>query len=208
MFHPDVLSFQEFKMSEPLPLSRIHEAVFAFLRDREDAVLFGAQAVNAYVAEPRMTQDIDLLSPRAADLADELKKHLHERFHIAVRTRSVAEGRGVRLYQSSSSGNRHLVDLESVQVLPDSERIAGVLVLAVPELIARKVVAYHRRRGQPKSGSDWRDIAELLLAFPDLKTSRGQVAERIHALAPEPEVLETWQGFVELDLSGDEDDTT
>lgn len=208
MFHTDVLSFQEFKMSEPLPLSRIHNTVFDFLRDREDAVLFGAQAVNAYVPEPRMTQAIDLLSPRATELANELKQHLHERFHIAVRTRSVAEGRGVRLYQSSSSGNRHLVDLESVQVLPDSERIAGVLVIAVPELLARKVVTYHRRRGQPRSGTDWRDITELLLAFPDLKRSGGQVAERICALAPEPEGLETWQGIVALDLSGDEDDAT
>ena len=52
-------------MRETLPLSKIHEAVLEFLQGREDVVLFGAQAVNAYVSEPRMTQDVDLLSIRA-----------------------------------------------------------------------------------------------------------------------------------------------
>jgi len=43
---------------EPLPLATIQAAVFEFLRDRDDVVVLGAQAVNAYVGEPRMTQDI------------------------------------------------------------------------------------------------------------------------------------------------------
>ena len=206
MFQADVLSFQEFKMGEPLPLARIHEAVLGFLQERSDAVLFGAHAVNAYVSEPRMTQDIDILTTRAAELAVELQRFLHDRFHIAVRQCKVAQGRGFRLYQSTATGNRHLVDLQVVSDLPSSERIAGVLVLAVPELLARKVFAYHRRRGQPKSGSDWRDIAELLLAYPELKVVDGDVAERIHALEPRPEVLDTWREFVALDLRGDEDD--
>ena len=49
MFGDGALTFQEFIMREPLPLSTIHEAVLEFLRGRDDAVLFGAQAVNAYV---------------------------------------------------------------------------------------------------------------------------------------------------------------
>jgi hypothetical protein len=52
-------------MREPLPLATIQDAVLEFLRGRTDAVLFGAQAVNAYVDEPRMTQDADILSSRA-----------------------------------------------------------------------------------------------------------------------------------------------
>ena len=86
-------------MNESLPLATIQEAVLEFLRGREDAVIFGAQAVNAYVPEPRMSQDIDLLSTRAAELAEELRVHLGGRFHIAVRVREVAGGRGYRLYQ-------------------------------------------------------------------------------------------------------------
>ena len=60
-------------MHEPLPLSRIQEAVLEFLQGRTDAVLFGAQAVNAYVSEPRATQDVDIMSTRASEFAEELR---------------------------------------------------------------------------------------------------------------------------------------
>ncbi len=106
MFEPDILTFQEFMMNEPLPLVTIHQVVLEFLRDRDDVVMFGAQAVNAYVPEPRMTQDIDLLSTRAAEFVHELREHLSQRFHIAVRVRQVGEGRGYRLFQVRKSGNR------------------------------------------------------------------------------------------------------
>jgi hypothetical protein len=72
MFDAGTLTFQEFVMREPLPLATIQSAVLEFLRDREDAVVFGAQAVNAYVDEPRMTQDVDLLSHRAPELLAKL----------------------------------------------------------------------------------------------------------------------------------------
>jgi hypothetical protein len=49
-------------MSESLPLATLHQAVLDYLRGRDDVVLQGAQAVNAYVDEPRMTQDIDVLA--------------------------------------------------------------------------------------------------------------------------------------------------
>jgi len=106
MFEPDILTFQEFMMNEPLPLVTIHQVVLEFLRDRDDVVMFGAQAVNAYVPEPRMTQDIDLLSTRAAEFVHELREHLSQRFHIAVRVRQVGEGREYRLFQVRKSGNR------------------------------------------------------------------------------------------------------
>ena len=62
MLGDGALTFKEFLMREPLPLATIHRAVLEYLRDVEDAVLFGAQAVNAYVDEPRMTQDVDIVS--------------------------------------------------------------------------------------------------------------------------------------------------
>src|SRR6266511_1776768 len=92
MFDAGALTFQEFMMREPLPLATIQNAVLEFLRGRDDAVVFGAQAVNAYVGEPRMTQDVDLLSTRAAELAEELRAHLTDKFHVAVRVREVADG--------------------------------------------------------------------------------------------------------------------
>ena len=194
-------------MNETLPLATIQEAVLEFLRGRDDAVVFGAQAVNAYVPEPRMSQDIDLLSTRAAELAEELRTHLSDRFPVAVRVREVADGRGYRLYQIQKTGNRHLVDIRLVTSLPPSQRIAQVLVVSPEELIALKVIAYHLRRGQPKSGTDWRDIAMLLLAFPDLKISDGLVAERLRAENAGEEVMKLWQELANQKIqTTDEDD--
>jgi hypothetical protein len=207
MFSAGSLTFQEFIMSEALPLATIQEAVLEFLRGRDDVVVFGAQAVNAYVPEPRMSQDIDLLSTRAAELAEELRTHLSDRFHVALRIREVADGRGYRLYQIQKTGNRHLVDIRLVTSLPPSQRIAQVLVVLPEELIALKVIAYHLRRGQPKSGTDWRDIAMLLLAFPDLKISDGLVAERLRAENAGEEVMKLWQELVNQKIqTTDEDD--
>lgn len=53
MFGDGALTFREFAMGEKLPLATIHDAMLKFLRGRDDAVLYGAQAVNAYVNEPR-----------------------------------------------------------------------------------------------------------------------------------------------------------
>lgn len=200
MFNADALTFQEFAMREPLPLATIHNAVLEFLRDRKDAVVFGAQAVNAYVSEPRMTQDIDLFSPRAKELAKELKEYIGKQFHIAVRIREVGEGRGYRVFQVKKSGNRHLVDIRLVDALPLAERIARVLVAAPAELIASKVIAYHQRRGRPKSGTDWRDLAMLLLTFPELKHDTGTVTERLEAAGVDVSVLALWKELAAQDI--------
>src|SRR5215207_748938 len=145
MLNAGVLTFQEFAMREPLPLATVHEAVLDFVRGRDDVVVFGATAVNAYVSEPRMTQDIDLMSPRAAELAEEVRAYLSDRFHIAVRVRVIGEGKGYRVFQIQKTGNRHLVDVRAVETLPKAERIDGVPVVTAPELIARKVMSYHSR---------------------------------------------------------------
>src|SRR5437763_13110449 len=98
MFGDGSLTFREFIMREPLPLATIHDAVLEFLRGRDDAVLFGAQAVNAYVDESRMTQDVDILSTRAEELVQEIRTFLNHRFHIDVRDREVRDGLGYRIY--------------------------------------------------------------------------------------------------------------
>lgn len=180
-------------MREPLPLATIQKAVMEFLQGRDDAVVFGALAVNAYVDEPRMTQDIDLLSPCAQEFIEQLAGYLTQRFRIAVRVRQVSGGRGYRLYQIRKSGNRHLVDVRLVDHLPTAQRIQNVLVIAPPELIALKVTAYCKRRGQPKSGTDWRDLAMLLLRFPDLRRDPGPVRECLIAAGVDAAVLAAWK---------------
>jgi hypothetical protein len=200
MLNAGTLTFQEFAMREQLPLATIHDAVLEFLRGRDDVVVFGAQAVNAYVSEPRMSQDIDLVSTRATELAEELRAFLSERFHIAVSVRVIGAGNGYRLFQIQKPRDRHLVDLRNVESLPRAERIENVLVMSPPDLIAHKVIAYHARRGQPKAGTDWRDLAMLLLTFPELKKETSVVSEALKSLGAKNDVMETWRELVEEKL--------
>ena len=193
-------------MREPLPLATLHEAVLEFLRGRDDVVVFGATAVNAYVAEPRMTQDIDLMSTRAAELADEVRVHLSERFHIVVRVRTIGEGEGYRVFQMRKEGNRHLVDLRPVAALPKAELVDGVQIVSPAELIARKVISLNSRRGQPKAGTDWRDIALLLLTFPNLKTESGVVRDILNSLGATEDELKAWEEVVHQEISEPDDD--
>lgn len=208
MFDAGALTFQEFAMAEKLPLATIQRSVLEFLRGRKDAVVFGAQAVNAYVAEPRMTQDVDILSVRAADLAEELRTFLNSQFQIAVRIRKVSKNRGFRLYQVRKSGNRHLVDIRTVETLPSVRRVGGVQVVTPDELIANKVRSYCQRKGQPKSWSDRRDLAILFLTFPELKSEQGAVFERLKEASSDSEVLAVWRDLVnqEIQPEGEDDD--
>jgi hypothetical protein len=206
MFGDGALTFREFVMREPLPLATIHEAVLEFLRGRDDAVLYGAQAVNAYVSEPRMTQDVDIASPRAAELAKELRAYLNQRFHVAVRVRTVERGIGYRIYQVRKPQNRHLVDVRPVAALPPAQRVKEVLVVTPPELIAEKVAALTRRRGRPKAGTDWRDVAMLLLTFPELKKDQGPVLECLRAAGASNDVLAAWKELVAQEILPEDED--
>lgn len=193
-------------MREELPLATVHDAVFEFLRGRDDAVVFGAQAVNAYVSEPRMSQDIDLVSTRATELAEELREYLSERFHIAVRVRVIGAGKGYRLFQIKKPRNRHLADVRTAESLPHAERIEDVLVMSPPELIAHKVIAYHARRGQPKAGTDWRDLAMLLLTFPELKQEKGVVSEALKSMKAGEDAMKAWRELLAQEIVEPEDD--
>ena len=184
-------------MRETLPLSKIQEAILEFLQGRTDVVLFGAQAVNAYVSEPRMTQDVDLLSTRANELAEELKVFLSDKFHIAVRIRTVADGKGFRIYQIRNEGNRHLVDLRMISEFPAIEIIENIQILSPLELITSKVISFHSRKGKPKAGTDWRDLAVLLLKFPELKE---KVSENLQSKNVGEDILYTWYDIENQDI--------
>ena len=97
MFGDGALAFREFAMKEPVPLAVIQAAILELLRSRKDAVLFGAQAVNAYCDEPRMTQDVDILSSNARALADAIRDVIAKKFHLAIRVRELASGRDYRV---------------------------------------------------------------------------------------------------------------
>ena len=99
-------------MREPLPLATVQDAVLEFLRDREDAVVFGAQAVNAYVGEPRMTQDVRMISPRAAELVEELREY-SQKFPSPCGLEK-RRGRGYRCFRCKG-GQQSLVDLRRLK---------------------------------------------------------------------------------------------
>jgi len=206
MFGDGPLTFREAMMREPLPLAAIHDAIlFEFLRDRDDAVLFGAQAVNAYVKEPRMTQDVDIASPRAEALAEELRSFLNQKFHIAVRVRTVREGIGYRIYQIQKPENRHLVDVRPINALPPHQRVEGVLVVTPPQLICEKVLSMVGRRKKRKGLMDEADLHALLLTFPELKTDEGAVRERLLAAEASEEVLAAWSELVAQEILPEDD---
>ena len=206
MLNAGALTFKEFAMREPLPLATVHDAVLEFLRGRDDVVVFGATAVNAYVDEPRMTQDIDLMSTRAREVAEELRVHLSNLFHIAVRVRTVRGDKGYRLFQIQKTGNRHLVDVRPVDFLPQSQTIEDILVLAPAQLIAQKAISFHSRQGQPKGFSDMRDLAVMFLTFPEMKTEAGAVSDALKALGATAEEMNTWRDILAQELSAPNDD--
>lgn len=200
------LTFQEFIMNEPVPLAVVHDCVLEFLRGRNDAVVFGAQAVNAYVDPPRMTQDVDIASTRAEELAEELRSHINKQLHISVRIRQVRQGIGIRLYQLSKPKNRHLVDVRPVDTLPPTERIEGVLVVTPLEVIAGKVISCVQRKGKPKSFTDRRDLAYMLLKFPEFKVEEGPVKHRLETAGAGEDVITFWREVVAETIVPEDDD--
>ena len=144
-----------------------------------------------------MTQDVDLLSIRAREFAEELREHLSETFHAAIRVREIADGKGFRIYQPRKEGNRRLVDVRQIENFPETETVEDIKVLSPLELIVSKIVSFQSRYGKPKSWTDRRDLAVLILRFPELKE---KVAANLQSKNVGEAVLETWaeiesQGF-------------
>jgi hypothetical protein len=192
---------------EPLPLATIQAAVFDFLRDRDDVVVVGKQAVNVYVDKPCITQDFDLISVFAEELAQELCKHLSQLFYSIIRMRKVKKGQGYLVYQVQSSGNRYLADITQVIELPEAQRIKQVLIMDPAELIASKWISYYEWRGQPESWIDWQDLEMILSAFPELKHESSRVLNCLISAGATKNVLELWGEVmgIKIDLKEDED---
>jgi len=109
MFGDGSLTFREFIRRERVPLARAHDAVLEFLRNRKDAVLCDAHAVNAYVTVA-LNQDVDIASTRAPALAAELQSFLSLRFSMHLRIDEIRNGQGYRIKPKRRQAHRHLVD--------------------------------------------------------------------------------------------------
>jgi hypothetical protein len=205
--HPESpLLLSEFLVNEEQPLAEIHRSILHHLQNRDDVVVFGAQAVNAYVSPARMTEDIDLMSRSAESLADELCKWLHQEFQMASRVRTVASGKGFRVYQRRSSGTRHLIDIRQVDELPEYQVFQGLAVVSPAELIALKVISSTLRAGTPKAMTDQADLMRLLLAFPEHQTEDGDVTAALQKLQAADRVIQAWQQWTEKTIQPDTDE--
>lgn len=186
----DPLTLQEFDMDERVPLADVFRAVFEVLVDRDDAVVFGAQAVNSYVGQPRMTHDIDVLSTNARSLSEDLRRVLNEKLRIAARVRAI-DSRGFRIYQSRKPGPRHLVDVRQVERLPRMRRLrSGIAVVAPLDLIVMKLRSLAARGRQEKGLSDRLDLLRLLRRFPSFREERAYEVTRL--LGDEQKAIHVW----------------
>jgi hypothetical protein len=118
----------------------------------------------------------------------------------------VRDGIGFRVYQLAQPTNRHLVDVRPVKSLPSVERIDGVLVVTPPEVVAGKVLSCVRRKGKPKSFTDRRDLAHMLLRFPELKRERGPVRDLLESRSANDEVLSFWNEIVAEEITREVED--
>ena len=200
------LTFREFMTNESLPLAEIHQVVLRFLRGRSDVVLFGAQAVNAYVDVPRMTQDVDVMALGGAAFSDELRLHLHVELKIAVRVRSVASGKGYRVYQLRSPANRHLVDIRQVDSLPAYQLIDDIRVVDPVSLLALKVISMTERSNTPKGLTDKADLMRLLIAFPEFKIKDSPVLHVLQSLEAKAVAFDGWNSMVNQVIEPDQED--
>lgn len=203
------LTLREYMTHEKVSLADIFRVVGRFISGRRDVVVFGAHAVNAYVAEERMTSDIDILSTNAEALAEELRACLADKFRIAVRVRPMTKiGAGFRVYQLMKPKNRSLIDVRQQARLPDSlSRTKRDVRFVEPiTLIAMKVRSYAARRHQIKGDTDRADIRRLLRAFPELRKLRGKVYASLVSEGASHAVLQIWDEFVRERLDPDNDE--
>jgi len=201
------LTLREFVTDEPVLLAAIFREVLSLLATREDSVVFGAHAVNAYCEPERMTAEIDVLCTDAARLAEDVRALVSERFRIAARVREGVAG-GFRVYQLRKPKNRYLVDVRQVPQLPPFREIGRVRVVEPAELASMKAIAIAARKGQEKGLSDRLDLHRLLRAFPDLRAESGPVPARLAALGADAAALAAWRevGHAPLEVDDDDDD--
>lgn len=186
------LTLMEFAMKEKVPLSEIFRLVFTILSEHDDVTVYGSQALNVYVKPPRMTEDIDVFSLHASELAETLREAINCKFHIAVRIRRSADGKGFRLYQTSKDDRRHLIDIRPTSELPPTVTMGGIAVVIPAVLAAMKVIASVTRPDLLAREQDVLDLRRLLAAIPELRTD-PDVEEHLRDFGASPAALARWE---------------
>ena len=111
--------------------------------------------------------------------------------------------KGLRIYQVRKEVDRHLVNVRAVENFPETQTVEEIQILSPVELIASKVISFQSRYGKPKSWTDRRDLAVLLLRFPELKV---KVSETLKAQNVSKAVLKTWAEISSQDFQLEDED--
>jgi hypothetical protein len=72
--------------------------------------------------------------------------------------------------------------------------------------VAMKVCAFARRRLTPKGATDLADLRRLLLAYPDLRSESGPVADALKTVSGTPEAVKAWIELTHEPAIGDDED--
>jgi hypothetical protein len=139
----------------------IQREILDFLDGRKDIVLWGAQAVNAYIDDPneqRYTHGVDIQAMDAGAVADAIKMRLETAFSLTIKL--VVGKRFVSLWDKQ--GKRKLMDINRTEVLPPFIVIDGVQVITKEELIkGKQQSAASPHRNKLKKQQDLIDLARL-----------------------------------------------
>jgi len=193
-------------MANEVTLGEIHRVILNFLQNRQDAIIFDAQAVNLYVDEPRMTQDVDVMSTNAAELSELIRDEVHNKLKIAARVRSVANERGFRVYQLRTPSNRHLVDVRQVDEFLPSRNFEGIGVVNPEELVVLKLASLASRPNTPKGMTDRADLLRLLLKYPEYRTNRVVIDSLLRQRNVSAEAISAWESIVTSNIEPDSDE--
>ena len=96
-----------------------------------------------------------------------------------------------------------MINIRYVSEFPELEIIRNIQVLSPLELIVSKIISFQSRYGKPKSWTDRRDLAVLLLRFPELKEKISVV---LKAKNVGEKVLEIWTEIASQDFQFEDED--
>lgn len=67
-------------------------------------------------------------------------------------------------------------------------------------------MSYYRRKVKPKAGTDWRDVAMLLLRFPPFQENPALVTERLKVAEATPEMIALWDELAQQTIEPIDED--
>ena len=155
------MTVREYLNKTEVTVETIQREVLDFISGRQDIVVIGAWGVNMHASlnDQRHTNDIDVVTVNAREIANLIASHLHQRLGIAARIRECKHV--FRVYRKLNGRTQHLVDILGSKTLPDHCSIGGIMVATVASLIKMKEFSEKQRSDPRKKLLDQADLISL-----------------------------------------------